>query len=54
MFVTCFYTILEPNSGRLEYANAGHNLPYLRSQGGYCEQLRARGMPLGIMPAMSY
>ena len=54
MFVTCFYAILDPNSGRLVYANAGHDLPYLRSQGGDCEELRARGMPLGLMPGMSY
>jgi serine phosphatase RsbU (regulator of sigma subunit)/ketosteroid isomerase-like protein len=54
MLVTCFYAILEPNSGRLVYANAGHDLPYMRSQGGSCEQLRARGMPLGLMPGMSY
>jgi len=54
MFVTCFYAILEPNSGRLVYANAGHDLPYLRSQGGECEELRARGMPLGLMPGMNY
>jgi serine phosphatase RsbU (regulator of sigma subunit) len=54
MFVTCFYALLDPNSGRLVYANAGHDLPYLRSQGGDCEELRARGMPLGLMPGMSY
>jgi serine phosphatase RsbU (regulator of sigma subunit)/ketosteroid isomerase-like protein len=54
MFVTCFYAILDPKSGRLTYANAGHDLPYLRSQGGGCEELRARGMPLGLMPGMSY
>jgi predicted ester cyclase len=54
MFVTCFYAILDPNSGRLVYANAGHDLPYLRNQGGDCEELRARGMPLGLMPGMSY
>ena len=53
MFVTCFYAILEPESGHLSYANAGHDLPYLW-HGGECEELRARGMPLGLMPGMSY
>ncbi len=54
MFVTCFYTILEPERGSLTYANAGHDLPYLRRYRGDCEELRARGMPLGLMPGMSY
>src|SRR5215213_7419081 len=54
MFVTCFYAVLEPWSGRLLYANAGHDLPYLRRRGGDAEELRARGMPLGLMPKMSY
>jgi serine phosphatase RsbU (regulator of sigma subunit) len=56
MFVTCFYAILDPESGRLRYANAGHDLPYLRrrSSGEDAEELRARGMPLGLMPEMSY
>jgi serine phosphatase RsbU (regulator of sigma subunit) len=53
MFVTCFYCILEPKSGSLLYANAGHDLPYLHRNGGVVE-LRARGMPLGLMPGMSY
>jgi predicted ester cyclase len=53
MFVTCFYAILDPQSGLLSYANAGHNLPYLW-RGGNAEELRARGMPLGLMPGMSY
>jgi serine phosphatase RsbU (regulator of sigma subunit) len=53
MFVTCFYAILDPKSGSLRYANAGHDLPYLW-HGGECEELRARGMPLGLMPGMSY
>ena len=53
MFVTCFYCILEPESGHLIYANAGHDLPYLRRSGD-AEELRARGMPLGLMSGMSY
>jgi serine phosphatase RsbU (regulator of sigma subunit)/predicted ester cyclase len=53
MFVTCFYAILDPESGNLTYANAGHDLPYLR-RNGEAEELRARGMPLGLMPGMSY
>jgi serine phosphatase RsbU (regulator of sigma subunit)/predicted ester cyclase len=54
MFVTCFYAILEPKSGSLKYANAGHDLPYLHRTSGDAEELRARGMPLGLMPGMGY
>jgi serine phosphatase RsbU (regulator of sigma subunit)/predicted ester cyclase len=53
MFVTCFYAILDPKSGSLTYANAGHDLPYL-CRNGEAEELMARGMPLGLMPGMSY
>jgi serine phosphatase RsbU (regulator of sigma subunit) len=53
MFVTCFYAILDSQSGILSYANAGHDLPYLW-HGGDAEELRARGMPLGLMPRMGY
>ena len=56
MFVTCFYSILDPESGRLSYANAGHTLPCCRRHDGGQEvnELVARGMPLGLMPGMSY
>jgi predicted ester cyclase len=53
MFVTCFYGVLDPSSGTFTYANAGHDLPYLHRNGD-AEELRARGMPLGLMPGMSY
>jgi predicted ester cyclase len=53
MFVTCFYCILDLSSARLRYANAGHDLPYVW-HGGDAEVLRARGMPLGLMPGMGY
>jgi serine phosphatase RsbU (regulator of sigma subunit) len=54
MFVTCFYAVLDPKRGDLRYANAGHDLPYLRRNGGEVEELRATGMPLGLMPGMGY
>jgi predicted ester cyclase len=53
MFVTCFYAILDPKSASLRYANAGHDLPYLW-RGGDADELRATGMPLGLMFGMSY
>ena len=53
MFVTCLYAILDPVSGHLEYANAGHDLPHWRHNGKVTE-LRATGMPLGLMPEMFY
>jgi serine phosphatase RsbU (regulator of sigma subunit) len=54
MFVACFYAILDPKRRSLTYANAGHDLPYVRRSEGGCEELRARGMPLGLMPGMNY
>jgi serine phosphatase RsbU (regulator of sigma subunit) len=53
-FVTCFYAILDPQSGSLTYANAGHNLPCCRHDVRAVIELDARGMPLGLMPGMSY
>ena len=53
MFVTCFYAVLDAGSASLRYANSGHDLPYLW-HGGDAGELRARGMPLGLMPGMSY
>jgi serine phosphatase RsbU (regulator of sigma subunit) len=53
MFVICFYAVLDPGSASLRYANAGHDVPYLH-RSGEAEELRARGMPLALMPGMSY
>ncbi len=53
MFVTCLYAVLDPATGRLRYANAGHDLPYVRTAEGVVE-LRATGMPLGLLPEMDY
>ncbi len=53
MFVTCLALVLDPQSGRLDFANAGHDVPYVRTSDGVAE-LRARGMPLGLMPGTDY
>src|SRR5919202_1668770 len=54
MFVTCLYAILDPANGQLQFANAGHDLPYHRRRDGTVAELRATGMPLGLMPGMRY
>ena len=60
MFVTCLYAVLEPITGRLRYANAGHDLPYVRGVSPYApgeasvRELKATGMPLGLMSGMVY
>lgn len=51
LFVTVFYGVLDPNSGSMVYANAGHTPPYLISPNGQepeTQTLRNTGMPLGI------
>jgi serine phosphatase RsbU (regulator of sigma subunit)/anti-sigma regulatory factor (Ser/Thr protein kinase) len=53
MFVTCLYLVLDPVTGHVVYANAGHNLPYVRTANGVVE-FRATGMPLGLLPDMQY
>ena len=53
MFVTCLYAVLNPATGQLRYANAGHNVPYVSTEAGVTE-LRATGMPLGLLPEMEY
>lgn len=52
-FVTCLYGLLDPATGRLTFANAGHNLPLVQRSAAVVP-LRARGMPLGLMEDMIY
>jgi serine phosphatase RsbU (regulator of sigma subunit) len=53
MFVTCLLAVLDPETGHMRYANAGHNPPYLRTAHGVVE-LRASGIPLGLFPDLEY
>ena len=52
-FVTCLYAVLDPSSGTLQFANAGHPVPYVRTSGGVVEA-KARGMPLGLVSGSVY
>jgi serine phosphatase RsbU (regulator of sigma subunit)/anti-sigma regulatory factor (Ser/Thr protein kinase) len=53
MFATCLCAVLDTRTGRMMYANAGHNAALQKTKDGVIE-LRARGMPLGLMPGMTY
>ncbi|GAP07651.1 serine phosphatase RsbU, regulator of sigma subunit [Anaerolinea thermolimosa] len=51
MFITAIYAVLNPQTGELVYANAGHNLPFLyRASTGEVEQLSKGGMAMGVLP----
>jgi len=43
MFVTVFYGILNMKTGTLEYANAGHNPPYIIKSDGTLEEVKSTG-----------
>jgi sigma-B regulation protein RsbU (phosphoserine phosphatase) len=55
MFVTIFYGVLNTYSGVFEYANGGHNPPYLLRQGGAVEPLESTGgTVLGAIEGVTY
>lgn len=55
MFVTCIYALLDTATGRLEYANAGHNLPILyRGNRGEVDKLLKGSIALGVIDNAKY
>jgi len=55
MFVTLFFGMLDPMSGKLTFCNAGHNAPYVLSpRSGIAPLVGARSKPLGIRPTLPY
>jgi sigma-B regulation protein RsbU (phosphoserine phosphatase) len=53
-FITLLVAELDPLSGRLTYLNAGHNPGLILRRSGEVEELRASGLPLGLLPGIRY
>ena len=55
MFVTCWFGLLDDESGEFEFVNAGHNPPLVRRADGTVEWLKDRGgVALAAMAGMKY
>jgi serine phosphatase RsbU (regulator of sigma subunit)/ActR/RegA family two-component response regulator len=56
MFVTAFYGVLDTETGRFRYVNAGHNPPFLLSsqRSKHVDQLGKTGMALGVLEEASW
>lgn len=53
-FMSVFYALLDPGTGRLDYVCAGHPFPLLRREGGAVEELGCGGFPLGIREPLEF
>lgn len=55
MFVTAWFGLFDVKTGRLEYVNAGHNLPLVKRADGSVEWIRGkRGLVLAAMGGVPY
>jgi sigma-B regulation protein RsbU (phosphoserine phosphatase) len=53
-FITMLLAELNPETGVLHYMNAGHNPAVLLRADGTVEELKAGGVPLGLLPAARF
>ena len=55
MFVTVLYAVYDPETGRLTYANGGHNTPLIVHPDGSSDELPLTGgIALGVAPGLEY
>ncbi len=54
VYLTLFFGVLDPATGRLRYVNAGHNTQYAVRAGGGLDALRSSGLPLGLFSGRGY
>jgi len=52
LFVTVFYSVWNPASGRLTYASGGHNPALILPAEGRVKEIRTKGIALGVMPVI--
>jgi serine phosphatase RsbU (regulator of sigma subunit) len=53
-FATLFHARLDIATHRVDYVDAGHGCVFVRRAGGQVEELRPRGLPLGVLPDPGY
>ncbi len=53
-YLTLFYSVLDPLTGELTYSNGGHNTPLLMKASGEIIRLDKGGLPVGLLPCISY
>jgi len=53
-YATLFLGILDPDSGEVEYVNAGHNPPYLVNPGHGIEEIEATSIPIGMLEGVPF
>ncbi len=53
-FITFFFCVLDPATGEMAFANAGHNPPVVMRASGESEMLEGGGPVLGILPIAPY
>ena len=54
MFATIFFGVLDPQTGRLSYVNAGHEPLYVVGRDGIRTPLNPTGPAVGLMPGTAY
>ncbi|MFN8012855.1 MAG: SpoIIE family protein phosphatase [Holophagaceae bacterium] len=53
-FITAFIFVVDPDTGKVQFTNAGHNPGLLVRADGSVEKLLSHGMPLAMLPGNAY
>lgn len=53
-FITAFIFVVDPDTGKVQFTNAGHNPGLLVRADGTVEKLLSHGMPLAMLPGNAY